>query len=73
MKVLIIWHMKVKEITLHKLNPENAIISGLREGESLVVEPLINAHNNMKAYKLEERNDFNVEAEEDTKAKLVNN
>ena len=65
--------LKVKEITLHKLNPENAIFSGLQEGAELVVEPLINAHNNMKAYKLEEGKDFDIEKEDDPKASLVNN
>lgn len=65
--------LKVKEIKLHKLNPENAIFSGLDEGENLVVETLINAHNNMKAYKLEEKKDFDIEAEEGSNKTLVNN
>ncbi|MDH5474950.1 MAG: efflux RND transporter periplasmic adaptor subunit [Cyclobacteriaceae bacterium] len=65
--------LKVKEINIHKLSPENAIFSGLNAGENLVVEPLINAHNNMKAFKLEEKSDFDIEAEEDPKSTLVNN
>lgn len=65
--------LKVKKVKLHKLNPENAIFSGLNEGENLVVEPLINAHNNMKAFKLEEKKDFDIETEEDPNTTLVNN
>ncbi|MEQ9218090.1 MAG: HlyD family efflux transporter periplasmic adaptor subunit [Cyclobacteriaceae bacterium] len=47
--------LKVKPITIHRLMDETAVFSGLIEGEDLVAEPLINAHNNMKAYKLSER------------------
>ena len=63
--------LRVKEITIHKLDAENAIFSGLKEGSELVVEPLINAHNNMKAYKLIERIDFDVESEEDVNTSNV--
>lgn len=65
--------LKVKEIKIHKTNPETAIFSGLAKGEQLVVEPLINAHNNMKAYKLEEKGkDIDLE-KKDSNATLVNN
>jgi multidrug efflux pump subunit AcrA (membrane-fusion protein) len=46
--------LKVHEINIHKLNSESVVFSGLKEGSELVVEPLINAHNNMKAFKLVE-------------------
>lgn len=65
--------LKVKEINIHKLNPDNAIFSGLVEGADMIVEPLINAHNNMRVYKLDERKDFDVEAKDDPNAALVNN
>lgn len=65
--------LKVREIKIHKTNPETAIFSGLAKGEQLVVEPLINAHNNMKAYKLEEKNkDIDLE-KKGSNTKLVNN
>ena len=63
--------LKVKQIEIHKLNPENVIFSGLTSGADLVIEPLINANNNMKAYKLEERSDFDIEGKDDPKAALV--
>lgn len=47
--------LKVKKINVVRLEQESAIFTGLEEGEALVVEPLINAHNNMVAKKLEER------------------
>lgn len=46
--------LKRKEVTIHRVMENEAIFSGLSEGEELVIEPLINAHNNMKAFKLEE-------------------
>jgi len=66
--------LKVKEVKIHKTNPETVVFSGLNSGSELVVEPLINAHNNMKAYKLEEKNkDIDLEKKNESKAKLVNN
>lgn len=44
--------LKVKRVKIHRLMENEAIFSGLEEGVDLVVEPLINAHNNMKAFKL---------------------
>ena len=44
--------LKVKEVKIHRLMDEVAIFSGIEEGSDLVVEPLVNAHNNMRAYKL---------------------
>jgi len=44
--------LKVKEVQIHRLMDEMAIFSGVEEGSDLVVEPLVNAHNNMRAYKL---------------------
>ncbi len=62
--------LKVKDINIHKLNPETVVFSGLAEGSELVVEPLINAHNNMKAFKLEEKNEVDIE-QKDSSVKLV--
>jgi membrane fusion protein (multidrug efflux system) len=44
--------LKVQKIAIYRLMEEEAIIGGLAEGVDLVVEPLINAHNNMTAFKL---------------------
>ncbi len=43
--------LRVKKVNLVKLNNETAIFNGLPEGSEIVVEPLINAHNNMKAFR----------------------
>lgn len=65
--------LKVHEINIHKINPETVVFEGLTEGADIVVEPLINAHNNMKAYKLEsQEEEINIE-EKKASAKLVNN
>ena len=53
--------LNVKQVNIHKLNPETAVFSGIEEGTDLVVEPLVGAHNNMKAFKLEEDKDFDLE------------
>lgn len=45
--------LKVKEVDVYRLMEEEAIVGGISEGVDLVVEPLINAHNNMPAYKLD--------------------
>ena len=47
--------LKVRDIQIHKINPQSVVFSGLGEGEDLVVEPLINAHNNMRVWKLSEK------------------
>ena len=39
--------LKVNNITIHKINSETVIFSGIEEGSDIVVEPLINAYNNM--------------------------
>ncbi|MTI20532.1 efflux RND transporter periplasmic adaptor subunit, partial [Fulvivirga sp. RKSG066] len=66
--------LKVRKVNIHKTNPETVIFSGLSQGAELVVEPLINAHNNMKAYKLEEgKKDIDLEKKTESSAKLVNN
>ena len=64
--------LKVHRVDIHKINPETAVFSGLAEGADVVVEPLINAHNNMKAYKLESsEEEINIEEKKAT-PKLVN-
>ena len=47
--------LKVRDIQIHKINPQSVVFYGLGEGEDLVVEPLINAHNNMRVWKLSEK------------------
>ncbi len=62
--------LKVKPITIHRLMDETAVFSGLSEGEDLVVDPLINAHNNMKAFKLSDR-DIDLERKDAIDSKLT--
>ena len=64
--------LKVHEIDIHKLNSESVVFSGLKEGSELLVEQLINAHNNMKAFKLEEKEDIDIE-QKSSDVKLVKN
>lgn len=64
--------LKVNQVRIHKINPESVVINGLPEGSDVVVEPLVNAHNNMKAYKLDQTDQINIE-EKSTGGKLVNN
>ena len=46
--------LKVVDIDIHRVNQESIVFSGLDEGTDLVIEPLLNAYNNMKVFKLEE-------------------
>ncbi len=62
--------LKVKKINVVRLEKESAIFTGLEEGEALVVEPLINAHNNMVAKKLEEK-DIDLERKTESEKRLV--
>ncbi len=39
--------LKVKQVTVHRLNSQTVVFSGLESGAMLVTEPLINAYNNM--------------------------
>ncbi|MDX1628040.1 MAG: efflux RND transporter periplasmic adaptor subunit [Fulvivirga sp.] len=64
--------LKTKNIKIHKTNAESAVFSGLPEGVQLVVEPLINAHNNMKAFPLEEKDqDIDLEKKNNSNKKIV--
>ena len=47
--------LKKRPIAIHKINAQTVIFNGIEEGADLVVEPLINASNNMKVYKLGEK------------------
>jgi membrane fusion protein, multidrug efflux system len=47
--------LKKEEIIIHKINEKTLIFSGLKEGTELVMEPLINAAENMKVYILRKR------------------
>ena len=62
--------LKVKEVQVVKLEQETAIFTGLDEGDHLVVESLINAHNNMPAQKLEEK-DIDLERKTESEKRLV--
>jgi len=64
----------VHEIMIHKVNSSTVVFSGLNEGDDLVVEPLINAYNNMRVYKLEGSEDKDIDLEKkNLSSKLVKN
>lgn len=66
--------LKIKKVNILRYNEETAIFDGLAEGEQVVVEPLINAHNNMKAYRSESSGQKDIDLEnKSANAKLVNN
>lgn len=62
--------LKVKKIQVVRLQKESAIFTGLNEGDYLVTESLINAHNNMVARKLEEK-DIDLERKTNSEQRLV--
>lgn len=47
--------LQKEEIVIHKINEKTLIFSGIEEGTELVIEPLINASENMKVFILRER------------------
>ncbi len=47
--------LKVKHVTINRLLEEEAIVSGLEPNVDLVIEPMIGAHNNMTAFKLDSK------------------
>jgi membrane fusion protein, multidrug efflux system len=57
--------LKVRNINVIRLTDEDAIFNGLKEGEELVVEPLLGAYNNMKAFK-KDKKDFDLETKQDS-------
>ena len=61
-----------KEINIIRLSEEEAIFNGLDKGELLVVEPLLGAYNNMKAFKKESKDiDLEIKKDEDKKGKSL--
>lgn len=58
--------LEAAPVKILKLNPETAVINGLAAGSELVVEPLVSAYSGMKAYKLSEKKDINLEIKTDT-------
>lgn len=57
-----------KQVNVLRTNTETVVINGLLPGDDLVYEPLINAHNGMKVYKLSDKEssdkDINLETKE---------
>jgi len=47
--------LKKEEIIIHKINEKTLVFSGLKQGTELVVEPLINATENLKVHIIRER------------------
>lgn len=62
--------LKKKEINVVRLAEDDAIFNGLEQGEELVVEPLLGAYNNMKAFKKEET-DINLETGDSNSVELT--
>ncbi len=60
-----------KSIDVYRLNDETAVFGGIEEGSDLVIEPLIGAYNNMKAFKAEDRN-IDMETKTEGETKLAN-
>ncbi len=52
--------LKSKEINILKVDDESLVFEGVDEGLNLVIEPLINAYDNMRVFKLEEEQNQNV-------------
>jgi len=63
--------LKRKQVFVHRTMDEKVIVSGLKTGEQLVVEPLINAHNNMVVYSSEKK-DIDMETGRATAAAADN-
>ena len=64
--------LKVRQVNIHKVNSESVVFNGLKEGDDLVIEPLINAFNNMRVYMYPvEEDQIDIE-QEGTTAQLVN-
>ncbi len=63
--------LKKREINVIRLTEEDAIFNGLKEGDDLVVEPLIGAYNNMKVKK-NELKDIDLELKQEEQKKLLN-
>jgi membrane fusion protein (multidrug efflux system) len=59
-----------RAINIIRLSEEDAIFNGLDEGDELVVEPLLGAYNNMRAYK-KEKKDIDLEIKEEGNEKKI--
>jgi len=60
--------LKIKDINIFKVNAETFVFNGIDEDSDLVMEPLINAANNMKVYKLSDKgSDIDIESKTDSK------
>ncbi len=57
--------LKVHQIDILRVTENEAIFNGLDSGMDIVVEPLLNAHNNMKAFKADPR-EINLEGSAST-------
>ncbi|MFY0601807.1 MAG: HlyD family efflux transporter periplasmic adaptor subunit [Cyclobacteriaceae bacterium] len=65
--------LKIRQIDIYRLMEEDAIIGGIEEGVELVVEPLVNAHNNMVMFKLDRsKNELGKKTNSDLEAKSEN-
>ena len=64
--------LKVKEVNVIRLSDEDAIFNGLKEGQDLVIEPMIGAYNNMVVQK-REQSDIDLELGDEQKPDLKSN
>ncbi len=65
--------LKRMEIQVHRVTSDRVVFSGLKEGEDLVTEPVLNAYNNMVVYKLTDGEGDGIDIERKAKTKLVSN
>lgn len=63
--------LRTRTINIFRLTDEAAVFNGIENGKELVVEPLLNAHNNMKAFKYEEK-DIDLELKDDKETQIAN-
>lgn len=64
--------LRVMTVNIFKTDDDIAIVNGLEEGVELVIEPVLNAHNNSKAFKRETK-DIDLEKKGSGETKLTNN
>ncbi|MFT6964215.1 MAG: multidrug efflux pump subunit AcrA (membrane-fusion protein) [Flammeovirgaceae bacterium] len=61
--------LAIKEVKVHKLNSETAIVSGLGTSEILISEPVIGAYEGMKLFKLDKNKKVEASRDSDSVAK----
>lgn len=63
--------LSIREVNIHKLNAETAIVSGLDTGEELIIEPMIGAYEGMKVFRIQDAKNAEVDKTAQTAEKPV--